>query len=87
MVSNVAFFKFFSVFPYIAIQPVLILILKLIRYSFVIFTLWFVQSICNSYKEIYNVTYRTLQSIGLINLYNVLLRCAGTTYLRKKALN
>ena len=59
----------------------------LIQHWFVIFTLWFVQFICNSYKEIYIVTYRTLQSIDLINLYNELFRCAGTTHLRKKALN
>ena len=33
------------------------------------------------------MTYRTLQSIDLINMYNDFLRWAGTTYLRKKALN
>ena len=44
-------------------------------------------SICNGYKEVYNMTYRALQSIYLIKLYNELLRWAGTTYLQKKTLN
>ena len=47
----------------------------------------YVLSIFNSYKEIYNMTYRTLQSIDLINMCNASFRRAGTTYLRSKTLN
>ena len=39
-------------------------------------------NISYSYKEVYNMTYPALQSIHLINLYNELLRWAGTTYLQ-----